>query len=212
EDHGSGDSKVTTQIFLGGQVLDSKTVDYSHLLKGLKGEDRREKIRKVMVSAHKSLYNKLFSGEYNRALGEEALSADDSEPLAPPEEFEPSQERVPQSAAQVVEEDGKVTFTFDSGEAVDLQSLSRQLNEIDVFPPDNPSGNSTAEGHDFGDLIREVEEESTPSTRSGRAMADRPPRVTFRPTGRRAFQGLIEPQPDLSIIDQVMMFLEDNGV
>lgn len=208
EDHGSDDSKVTTQIFLRGQVLDSKTVDYAHLLEGLDGEERREKVRKVMVSAHKSLYNKLFNGEYNAALGEEAQSLDEAEPLAPPEEFEPSQERVPQSAAQVMEEDGKVTFTFDSGEAVDLQSLSKQLNEIDVFPPDRPEGSISGDGHDFGDLMIEVEESVAP-TAVARAVA--PTRVTYRPTGRRAFQGLIEPQSDLSIIDQVMMFLEDNG-
>ena len=212
EDHGSDDSKVTTQIFLRGQVLDSRTVDYSHLLEGLEGEARREKVRKVMVSAHKSLYNKLFNGEYNAALGDEAQSMDEAEPLAPPDEFEPSQERVPQAAAQVMEEDGKVTFTFDSGEAVDLQSLSKQLNEIDVFPPDRPTGNGSGEGHDFGDLIIEVEESAAAAMASAARAAAAPARVTYRATGRRAFQGLIEPQSDLTIIDQVMMFLEDNGV
>ena len=207
EDHGGVDTRVSTHLFLSGQVLDSKTVDYGHLLEGLEGAARVEKIRKVMVSAHKALYNKLFNGGYDHAIEDDAPAVDPVE-SAPPEEFVPTQERVPKGA-QVLEEDGKVTFTFDSGEAVDLKALSQQLSEMDVFPPDTPTG--TKGGHDFAELMFEVNTGDIMTDELKVTSAQAPPiknKVSYESTGQRAFQGLVEQAPDMSVIDQVSIFLD----
>lgn len=226
EDHGGGDLRVSTQLYFQGRVLDSKTVSYAHLLEGLEGEERKTKIRKVMVSAHRALYKKLFNGEYDGELGDvfsEPSPSEASGELKPtsmptPEEFQPSQERVPDSAAnpaQILEEDGKVTFTFDSGEAMDLRALSAQLNSIDVMP----SGSSTDSGiAGFGELFEEFGDDISPAPpRNGAGrhpdLLAPPPllRVNYASTGQRAFQGLIEPPPDLEAFDLVLGFLQRGG-
>ena len=187
EDHGISDGRVSSQLFLAGRILDSTEVSYLPVIEGISDEEQRsEKIRKVMVASHRRLYKKLLSGalDGNAGLGETQERAPDPS-LA--ENFEPSQSRVPQ-AAQVLEEDGKVTFTFDEGEAMDLSALADQLSQVDVMPPD---GEVSAEkgGETFGDL--------------GAMGVDEEPVLPAFTTGRRAYCGFEVPAAEMKVLKWV---------
>lgn len=203
EDHGEGDPRVSTQLFLSGAIFDSKTVNYGHLIEGIADEEaRKAKVRKVMVGAHRALYKKLFKGDYDAALGGKIDTSEVIEEIPDPEKFQPAQERVPE-VAQVLEEDGKVTFTFDSGEMIDLASLSQQLSELDVFPPNSGGGFDL-----FGADSQKVDAVPPPVPDAAPQIVQLvPEKVTYRPTGRLAFQGLIEPEPDTTILRMVTDFL-----
>lgn len=214
EDHGEGDPRVSTQLFFHGRILDSKTVAYGHLLEGLAGEEeRRAKIRKVMVAAHRNFYKRLMAGEYDETAGLNDEGAPQPAVADPEEEarrFEPSQSRVPDSAVKVMEEDGKVTFTFDDGNVMDLRALSRELNKIDVMPPDAEGGANNP----FGDLgFDESEDEGTPAPQLIQEVAAAPVKHVpdFSPTGRRAFQGLLEPKPRVDVVELVLGFLKSHS-
>jgi hypothetical protein len=213
EDHGHGDERVSTQLFLQGRILDSKTVSYAHLLVGIADdEERRAKIRKVMVAAHRNLHRRLISGDYDTLAGlapQEEIGKKTVE-LSTIDDFQPSQARVPESAIQVLEEDGKVTFTFDHGEAVDLKALGRELNKINVMPPEH--GDAASPFADLG--FDDEEEEEPPPARAPRARRPRRPEPDedllplFPPTGHRAFQGLLEPESRFDTVAMVREFLQ----
>jgi hypothetical protein len=216
EDHGHGDERVSTQIFLQGRILDSKTVSYAHLLVGIADdEERRAKIRKVMVAAHRNLHRRLISGDYDVLAGldpHEEIGKKTVE-LSAIDDFQPSQARVPESAIQVLEEDGKVTFTFDHGEAVDLKALGRELNKINVMPPEH--GGAASPFADLGfDEEDEEDEVPEPPTRAPRARRTRRAEdeegllPLFSPTGHRAFQGLLEPESRFDTVAMVREFLQ----
>lgn len=213
EDHGQDDAKVSTQLFTGGRILDNQTVNYGHLLEGIADdEERRQKVRKVMIAAHRNVYKRLLSGEYDEPMGfDVSPSMDEGSVSQEVESFTPSQSRVPETA-QVVEEDGRVTFTFETGEAIDLKSLRQQLNEVDLFPKGD---GEAALFEDLGDFDMEGVEEggaelvshATVATAPVFPMAAPPALPKFAPTGRRAFQGLLEPPHSSQMLDMVLGFL-----
>jgi len=228
EDHGIVDQRVSSQLFYRGAILDTRTISYASLIAGADEEERKSKIRKVMVKSHRSLYKRLFGGEYDTALGDEVASEDDMDvEMVAPEDFQPEQQRVPE-VAKVVEEDGKVTFTFDHGDQIDLEALSRQLSQIDIYGDGDRGGFGGGGPGEFDNLFAEFGATPGPSAPVRPPMAQAagpatapvaapvpvrqvgniPPerdtfRVTFRTTGQRAFQGLIEPEPSMRAVDLV---------
>lgn len=80
EDHGLGDSKITTQVFYGGRILDSRTISYTNAVNGMPEDERDTEIKRRMRAIHKHFLNKIHEGAYN-----EKLPIDSSEvPEAPP--------------------------------------------------------------------------------------------------------------------------------
>lgn len=126
EDRGSSnDQSVESQLFQGGQILDTRITPYADLVQNLSEEERDKKIRSIMQASHKGLFKKLRSGEYNALVGldpveniaEEVNDAD----------FTPSQERVPDQA-RLVEQQGEAAFHSPNiGDHVDLAALKSKL-------------------------------------------------------------------------------------
>ncbi len=207
EDHGLHDPRVSTQLFSGGRVLDNKVVGYGHLIEGLVDEEeRRSKIRKVMVASHRNVYKRLVSGDYDEAMGfgQKAAVGDDLDQVV--EAFVPSQSRVAEAAEVIEDEDGRLTFTFDHGEQIDLSMLRKQLNQVDLFPKE--TGVAA-----FADLASEFEDDdeeadAPPPTRGAHTGARPSPTLTkFPRTGRRAFQGLLEQPSAVDVTRLVLDFL-----
>ncbi len=216
EDHGMEDGRVSSQLFISGRILESTIVEYTAVLEGIADdEERKAKIRKVMVASHRKLYKKLFSGALDEMAGIDA-EAPPAE-LDTAEDFQPTQSRVPEPAARVMEQDGKVTFTFDDGQEMDLAALAEQLNSVNVMPHGGVV-DAAKGGEMFDDLGVDLEsttpeQESAPPPRATlphdtAEMAE--PATRFRmppPTGRLAFQGLLEPPTGADIIGLVTEFL-----
>ena len=192
EDHGLDDPRVSSQLFTGGRVLDNRVVNYGPLIADINDTDaRKSKVRRVMVASHRNLYKRLLSGEYDDVLElEESVDIEDKSISDQVEAFMPSQSRVPEAAQVVEDEEGRVTFTFDHGEEMDLSSLCDQLNQIDVLPPEE--GNSEL----FADMVEEVNMRSkvTEVFNIEELRRQGLDKVNLnRKTGKRAFSGLLEP-------------------
>ncbi len=222
EDHGNGDERVSTQLFHSGRILDSKTVSYGHLLVGIDDEEeRRAKVRKVMVAAHRNYYRRLLSGDYDVKAGLEPENIPDERKtvqLSAVDNFEPTQSRVPDSAVKVTEDDdGKVTFTFDDGNMMDLKALSRELGKINVMPEDTGVVDDHFQGLGFDDDSEDIMELDADDGDFEIEVASPviiqqeppPPLVPdFPPTGHLAFQGLLEPEATVDVVDMVSSFLQ----
>ncbi len=133
EDHGKSTAKIESQIFHEGQILDTEIVSYDSVLE--EGEDEEKvdaKLQSLLEATHKGLYKRLVNGEYDEMVGLEPL--DDNEEVAEkaPEEFVPSQDRVPNAAKQVEKEGEEAFEQFHQNEAqkhVDLDDLKSHLAE-----------------------------------------------------------------------------------
>ncbi len=115
---------------------------------------------------------------------------------------------------RVLEEDGKVTFTFEHGEQADLSQLGALLQNVDYLPPSDEAG-----GDQWGDVFGEDEDDGM-EVMSNRTLRNRPrpkrraepeesnpvlPR--YKKTGRRAFQGLLEPPMSEDVLQLVLGYL-----
>jgi hypothetical protein len=215
EDHGMEDGRVSSQLFISGRILESTIVEYAPVLDGITDEEERKaKIRKVMVASHRKLYKKLFSGDLDEMAGIDA-EAPPAE-LDTAEEFTPTQSRMPEPAARVMEQDGKVTFTFDDGQEMNLAALAEQLNSVNVMPHGGVV-DAAKGGEMFDDLGVDLNATPEPqgpapphvtvATRDTAEMAEPPTFAMPGPTGRNAFQGLLEPPAGADIIGLVTEFL-----
>ena len=215
EDHGIEDGRVSSQLFISGRILESTTVEYKQLLDEIADEEERKaKIRKVMVASHRNLYKKLFSGALDEKAGIDP-EAPAAEELDTAEDFEPTQSRVPEPAARVMEQDGKVTFTFDDGQEMNLAALADQLNSVNVMPHGGVV-DAAKGGEMFDDLGVDLDSgDSAPPpavttpVRPHEVTAEMDAPVFPAPprTGRLAFQGLLEPPAGADIIALVTQFL-----
>ncbi len=126
EDRGSGnDQSVESQLFQGGQILDTKITPYADLVQNLNDEERDKKIRSIMQTSHKGLFKKLRSGEYNALVGLDPVEVVAEE--INENDFTPSQERVPDEA-RLVEQQGEAAFhSPNMGDHVDLAALKSKL-------------------------------------------------------------------------------------
>lgn len=128
EDRGVGNESIESQLFSGGQILDTKITKYTEYLVGLEGDDRDKKLKALMQASHRSLFKKLMAGEYNALVGLEPVEGEDAEVAV--EDFTPSQERVPAGAA-LVEAEGEEAFHDPSGgQHVDLSQLKNKLSGL----------------------------------------------------------------------------------
>lgn len=74
EDHGLATKKVTSHVFRGGQILDSKTVSYADEIASFTDDvARNDRIRAFMKGLHRHLYKRIHSGMYDEALGLEPV-------------------------------------------------------------------------------------------------------------------------------------------
>ena len=90
EDHGLRSKKITSQVFIGGAILESKTISYEEDIASYDDDAARdERIRKLMKALHRKFYQRIHEGLYdeNLPIGEERASAahlvvkhDDDEP------------------------------------------------------------------------------------------------------------------------------------
>ncbi len=135
EDHGEGDPRIETQLFHSGAILDTVITSYEETIEGYEGPEAEERIRAQMKASHRSLFKKLMAGEYDEMVGLEPLEEVEEEVAAPdPDEFTPSQERVPAAAAKVEEEGEDAIMKFQKKKAKDhvsLDKLKSQLSKLD---------------------------------------------------------------------------------
>lgn len=134
EDLGKEMAKIESQIFHQGQILDTEIVEYDTLLDE-DDEDRvNKKLKSLLSKTHKGLYKRLVAGKYDEMVGLEPLEEEEPEDVADPEEFEPGQERVPDTAQQIEEEGEEVFQQFHEKKAqkhVDLDNLKEHLENVD---------------------------------------------------------------------------------
>ncbi len=68
EDHGLPAMKITSQVFLGGAIVDTKTMSYEGEIDGLEDEPRDERIRAIMKGLHRKFYQRIHEGIYDEKL------------------------------------------------------------------------------------------------------------------------------------------------
>lgn len=128
EDRGNNDDSIETQLFSGGQILDTKITSYREMVEGLDEEERNKRVKALMQASHKSLYKKLLAGEYNALVGLEPVEGAVDEELA---DFTPGQDRVPE-AARLVEEGVSDAFpeSHAAQDHMDLSALKSRLANL----------------------------------------------------------------------------------
>ena len=94
EDHGLSDSKITTQVFFSGRILDSRTISYAEAISTIVEEEPRDtEITKRMRAIHRHFLNRIREGAYDAKLpiqpgaaADPAPPAEAASPAAPPAE------------------------------------------------------------------------------------------------------------------------------
>ncbi|MBA2664855.1 MAG: hypothetical protein H0U74_21380 [Bradymonadaceae bacterium] len=234
EDRGSGnDQSIETQLFQGGQILDTKITSYVEHVVGLEGDDRTKKIKALMQGSHKSLYKKLMAGEYNALVG---LAPVEGSHEADEADFTPGQDRVP-DAARMVEEEGATAFPDQGmGDHVDLASLKsklaglsggaddddEELNEISDNEPATQVMDASALGATQPSLSSmsgtkpSTKTSSIPASLKAAAAAkvalptpvkESVASLDFAPSGALAWKGCEAPAEDFALIKLVEAFL-----
>jgi hypothetical protein len=207
EDRGVEAAEIESQIFHAGAILDTSIISYEKVLAEEDDVDKRiAKVRAMMGANHKSLYRKLTKGEYDEFVGLEPL-ADGEEVEAPdPEEFAPSQDRVPQQAVAL--EEGNI-------DPADLAALGGGVEHVDL----GSLKDKLKAG--VGDGVSSEAEEVAPTMVAkpedlaaavSRDAVRRPASGTFRlptyaDTGVEAYRGLEPTREDLSVTGLVEQFL-----
>ncbi len=197
EDRGVKAGQIETQIFHAGAILDTAIISYEKSVDGLEGDDAIAKIRDMMKAAHKNFYKKLHSGEYDSMVGLEPAGESVDVDV---EDFDPGQDRVPQSALDI--ENNPDGFAIDDGmEAVDISQLKNKLGGEGSAPTQmvTPS---------------EIEQAMQEDARSAAAAASAPaapaakaaPAVDLPKTGALAWTGCEAPKNDTSIVEMVEAF------
>lgn len=234
EDHGEGDPRIETQLFFSGAILDTVITSYEETLEEYDGQKAEERIRAQMKASHRSLYKKLFAGKYDELAGLEPLEEVDEEVEASPDDFTPSQERVPAAAAKIEEEGEDAILQFQKKKAknhVSLDKLKDQLSNLDAksesAEPSETSETSevseaddvaptqvidpAAGGLDFSSVSQdggssEGSDEPAPARPAAAAPAA-PALVEFSSTGQDAWEGCEPAADDLSLTGLVENFL-----
>ena len=230
EDHGEGDPRIETQLFFSGAILDTVITSYEETLEGYDGPEAEERIRAQMKASHRSLYKKLMAGEYDEFAGLEPLEAVEEAPPEPnPNEFTPSQERVPAAAAKVEEEGEDAILEFQKKKAknhVSLDKLKDQLSSLDKASEeseeseaeddieDDVAPTQVIEASDAGLEFSSVSQDGGQATGSAAVSAPartsapaEPSQLDYDKTGQEAWEGCKPPAEDLSLTGLVEDFL-----
>ncbi|MFW5968633.1 MAG: hypothetical protein ACOCV2_14000 [Persicimonas sp.] len=217
EDHGEGDPRIETQLFHSGAILDTVITSYEEILDEYDGEEAEERIRAQMKASHRSLYKKLLGGEYDQLAGLDPAEDEGEVEVPDPDEFKPSQDRVPAAAAKVeekAEEEGEdAILEFQKKKAknhVSLDQLKDQLEDIDgddeVDESEEEDDVAPTEVLDTGgsDLdLSSVTEQTAPSSDADDSF--RTPE--WKETGVNAWQGCQPAEDPLSLTELVEDFL-----
>jgi hypothetical protein len=190
-----------------------------------------------MKASHRSLFKKLMGGEYDEMVGLEPLEEAEEEVAAPdPDEFTPSQERVPAAAAKVEEEGEDAIMKFQKKKAKDhvsLDKLKNQLSKLDKKEDEQaPKEVAQAQGdegdeEDEDDVVPtqvidtsnkgfqissavddDAEQPEQPAKTTVAAAAGEPALVEYDATGAQAWEGCEKPIYPLSLTDLVEDFLD----
>lgn len=136
EDRGSPAMQIETQIFHAGAILDTRIVSYEEMIAAEQDQEARNRsIKMLMQKTHKELYRNLYSGGYDHFVGLEPVEKVE-EVVEEPEDFTPSQERIP-DAARALEESGELADELKAaagGDHIDLQSLKSRLARMNATP------------------------------------------------------------------------------
>ncbi len=207
EDRGEEAAEIETQIFHAGAILDTSIISYEKALDGETDVDKRiAKVRAMMGANHKSLYRKLTKGEYDEMVGLTPLADGEAVDAPDPEEFAPSQDRVPQQAVALEEgnlDPSELAALGGGVEHVDLGSLKDKLKE----------GLGDSHSSDVEEVAPTmVARPEDLAAAVSRDQKGRPPSGAFRlptyaDTGAEAYQGLEPLKEDLSMVGLVEQFL-----
>ena len=133
EDHGLRSKKITSQVFHGGAILESKTISYEEDIASYDDDgERDERIRKLMKALHKKFYQRIHEGLYDESLplGEERVSADHL--TVKDDDAEPALE----TPAEMLGEDGFAVAGAHAGMAEEYAKNSRgEPVDLDSFEP-----------------------------------------------------------------------------
>jgi hypothetical protein len=228
EDRGLPAAQIETQIFCGGAILDTTIVSYQKIIDSEPDEEARTvKIRTMMQAAHRNLYKKLKSGEYDPLVGLEPMGGAAE---VPDDDFAPSQDRVPSSALEM--ERNPEAFAIDPGlgESVDLSKLKATLAKGGVeslemeSDSDNDEPTMMIQSKDVppakvkapaslsrptGSQLASPRSAALPSVSTPLAAATAPaaPEFELPRTGTRAWEGCFAAKDDLSLTALVEAFL-----
>ena len=215
EDHGEGDPRIETQLFFSGAILDTNITSYQETLDNYDGKQAEERIRAQMKASHRSLYKKLLAGEYDEIAGLEPVEDVEEVGAPDPDEFTPSQERIPAAAAQVEEkaeeegDDAILEFTKKKAkEHVDLNTLKDQLDgmgdgedeqeaedvEEDVAPTQviDPSDGGLDFSSVSDDADDEAADEAPPAAAASASAASEAAASAKPPANRQPRRALVE--------------------
>lgn len=160
EDLGEGIGKIEAQIFHEGQILDTETISYDEVMEGT-GDDGnlKKKLKSLLQATHKGLYERLVSGEYDEIVGLDPVEDEEIEDVTDPDEFQPSQERVPDAAKQVEEEGEEAFKQFHESKAekhVNLDDLKGHLEDVDSDAEETDEGDASDEEEDSSGEVDEA--------------------------------------------------------
>jgi hypothetical protein len=207
EDRGIDASEIESQIFHAGAILDTSIISYEKALAEEEDVDARiAKVRAMMGANHKSLYRKLTKGEYDTFVGLDALADDEAVQAPDPEEFAPSQDRVPQQAVAIEEgnlDPDELAALGGGVEHVDLGSLKDKLKA-------SVGDSASSEVEDAAPTMVARPEDLAAAV--GRDAKRRPASGAFRlptyaDTGVQAYRGIEPTRDDLSVTEMVEQYL-----
>ncbi len=221
EDRGLQACQIETQIFHAGAIFDTRIVSYTELAGEADVDARNARIRKLMQTTHRELYRNLLEGKYDAMAGLEPRDGDASEAVIAPEEFTPSQERVPDSARQLEEGHAMEIEEAPSGVShVDLNTLRAKLAKLDITAP-SPEADEEEEAPTQvtsldaipdllqSDRVKKVEAPASPSPRATLPPLQVPRRAATAElsyplgTGVSAWDGCTPGGQDLSLISLI---------
>ncbi len=206
EDHGVKMASIETQIFHAGAIYDTSIVSYKKLLADSEeGDERIKRIRNMMQANHKSLYNKLKAGEYDKFAGLEPLEGGEVEV----EDFVPSQERVPESAHAFEKGEGDFPEQQE-GEHVSLADIQKKLLEdqeaadrkSDAESTNPTSATQATTSSSLSDKLQVVKEKIK-EKKNTKSL----PSFDLPTTGPPAYRGCSPSKEDFAISDLVEIFL-----
>lgn len=214
EDRGNDAAEIESQIFHAGAILDTSIVSYQKVLDEEDDVDSQiARVRAMMGANHKSLYRKLTKGEYDDYAGLDPLGADADVETPDPDEFAPSQDRVPAQALQIEQGIEPDELSGIGGEHVDLSQLQNALKEDAAAAEAVASGQADGPSSDVEEVAPTmVASPETLQKAVGRDLRSRPTSGTFRlptyaDTGIRAFRGLDATRDDLAVVELVEQFM-----
>lgn len=225
EDHGEGDPRIETQLFHSGAILDTVITSYEETLENYDGAEQEERIRAQMKASHRSLYKKLMGGKYDELAGLEPLEEVEEEVAAPdPDEFTPSQDRVPAAAAKVEQEGEDAILEFQKKKAKNHVSLDKLKDQLSRMNESEASEASEAEeaaptqvidasgpGFDFSSVSEQSEPKkekaAPPAASSAKSAPAAAASVDMPETGVSAWTGCNPADDSLSLTELVEDFL-----